>query len=175
MKFDKKQATKPKRAYIPPGVYQVRLTGANEYDILQKSAEDNPKGTTLCLMLRFDDVEGRPLLPHDVPVTRQWQIGQILEAVMDEVPDLADIDPADIVGAKVVVQVADWTPPEREEALTVVKRYFPKGTTRDEAEAILKAPKKKAKAASSRPPSKIAGATRRPKWETDDADADAPF
>ena len=158
MKFDKAKAKKPKRAYIPAGVYGVRITAANQYKVQAKSSAENPDGVCLCLLLRFDAVEGQPLLPHDVPEERQWMVGQILEATLGEDVESCGealyLSAADIVGKKVVVQIADWTPPEKEEPISVIKRYFPLGTTVEEAAEIAAKPPRK----------KPAG--RRPKPET---------
>jgi hypothetical protein len=186
VQYTKQQSTKSQRPFVEPGKYLATITAANEYAIERKASDADPQGWCISMQLRIEDGSSgkdRPILPWDVPIARDWQVGQLLEAVFADLEE-GDVDVAELAGKQIVVEIATWEIPEGVAAgrqISFIKKAFKAGTTLDDPAAEAPAGGRLKAAAKKRAAKKQAdsqpAAPKRPAWETDELDdsGDVPF
>jgi hypothetical protein len=113
------------RPIVPAGVRMMSIHAADEGPNEYKTSDENPEG--LCLKLRLTDASGGfKFIFDDIPRHLGWRARQLADALgITPGPDgRLSIDPADLVGRDLNVEVSHYTA-KSGKVSAVVKKYLP--------------------------------------------------
>lgn len=120
---DFQPAETAERPLVPAGTHVMSIVHAEEGPNEYKRSDENPEG--LCLKLRLGTDGGHKFVFDDLPQHLSWRARQ-LAAALAIVPagDDLDLDPGELVGQKVTVEITHYTS-KAGKVSAVVKKYVP--------------------------------------------------
>ena len=109
------------RLLVPVGTHTLTIVHAEEGPNEYKRSDENPEG--LCLKLRLGTDGGHKFVFDDIPQHLAWRARQFA-AALAIVPagDALDLEPSELVGQKVTVEITHYTS-KVGKVSAVVKKY----------------------------------------------------
>lgn len=122
---DPMTTTTAERDIVPVGVHQMEIRAAEEGTSDWKICDENPNGAVL--KLRLSTVGGNhQFIFDDLPQHLGWRARQLAEACGGGVAGgVVSLNPDDLVGRVIEVEVSHYTAKTSGKTRAVVKRYMP--------------------------------------------------
>ena len=113
------------REIVPAGVHLMEIREASEGPNQYKTCDENPNGD--CLKLRLVTNSGNyQFVFDDIPQHLGWRAKQLAAACGQDVASgVLSLDPADLVGRVIEVEVSHYTAKASGKTRAVVKKYLP--------------------------------------------------
>ena len=109
------------RPLVPPGTHVLTIVHAEEGPNEYKRSDENPEG--LCLKLRLGTDGGHKFVFDDIPQHLAWRAKQFAAALaIMPAGDALDLEPSELVGQKVTVEITHYTS-KVGKVSAVVKKY----------------------------------------------------